>query len=78
MEPVIRDYFSPSVVNAPLPVTDDTSCKADEASRQANDFSTPERKRIYSSFTFSSPSPTSERFKQAQSSPTRAPVSNSE
>ncbi|KAF8556050.1 hypothetical protein OG21DRAFT_1483392 [Imleria badia] len=80
VEPAVHDYFSPSMIDKPLPTTNDTPCNIDEHSRHANDFSTPERKRIYSTFTFSSPSPTSERFKQAQSSPTcpGSPASNSE
>ncbi|KAI9567510.1 hypothetical protein HD554DRAFT_2023630 [Boletus coccyginus] len=71
VEPGPRDFLSPSAVEKPLPTTDDTPRSVDHPSRQASDFSTPERKRIYSAFTFSSPSPTSERFKQAQSSPIR-------
>ncbi|KIJ59373.1 hypothetical protein HYDPIDRAFT_162479 [Hydnomerulius pinastri MD-312] len=71
VEPEIRDYFSPTLVEKPLASTDDKQCNTDESSRQHNDFSTPERKRIYSAFTFSSPSPTSERFKQTQTSPIR-------
>ncbi|KAH0835925.1 hypothetical protein J3R83DRAFT_9823 [Lanmaoa asiatica] len=80
VEPAIRDYFSPPMVDKPLQITNDTLCNTDDSSPQTNNFSTPERKRIYSAFTFSSPSPTSERFKQAQSSPTcrDSSASNSE
>ncbi|KAG8216773.1 hypothetical protein J3R82DRAFT_7017 [Butyriboletus roseoflavus] len=80
VEPAIRDYFPPSTVDKPLQSINDTPTNTDDSSRQTNDFSTPERKRIYSAFTFSSPSPTSDRFKQAQSSPTSrdSPASNSE
>ncbi|KAF9239868.1 hypothetical protein BU15DRAFT_87869 [Melanogaster broomeanus] len=79
VEPEIRDYFSP-LVEKPLPTTNDKQCNIDESARQHNEFSTPERKRIYSAFTFSSPSPTSERFKQSQASPIScdAPTSNPE
>ncbi|KIJ15889.1 hypothetical protein PAXINDRAFT_168870 [Paxillus involutus ATCC 200175] len=66
VEPAIRDYFSPSLVEKPLPATNKQQCNTDDSNCQHNDFSTPERKRIYSAFTFSSPSPTSERFKQSQ------------
>ncbi|KAF8137360.1 hypothetical protein EV363DRAFT_1317759 [Boletus edulis] len=74
-EPAIHDYVSPSIVNKPLPTTNDAPCNGTSCQ-----VSTPERQRSYSTFTFSSPSPTSERFKQAQSSPTRrdTPASNSE
>ncbi|KAF9219501.1 hypothetical protein BS17DRAFT_760829 [Gyrodon lividus] len=68
VEPDIRDYFSCSLVQKPLAATNETQCNADDSNLQHNDFSTPQRKRIYSAFTFSSPSPTSERFKQSQAS----------
>ncbi|KIK91481.1 hypothetical protein PAXRUDRAFT_830812 [Paxillus rubicundulus Ve08.2h10] len=77
VEPAIRDYFSPSLVEKPHPATDKQQCNIDDSN---NDFSTPERKRIYSAFTFSSPSPTSERFKRSQVSLIHrdVPASNSE
>ncbi|KAG9313536.1 hypothetical protein JVU11DRAFT_5863 [Chiua virens] len=76
VEPAVRDYFSPSMVDRPLP---DAPSNTDGTS-STNDFTTPERKHIYSAFTFSSPSPSSECFRQAQLSPTRRdlPASNSE
>lgn len=74
-EPAIRDYFSP-----PLPATADVPPSTDDVSRPSADLSTPERKRLHATFTFASPSPTSERFKQAQLSPSsrHTPASNSE
>ncbi|KAG6837136.1 hypothetical protein H0H93_014041 [Arthromyces matolae] len=57
-EPEIRDYFSsPPQSSALLSKTDGAlDCRT---------FSTPERKQIYAAFTFTSPSPTSERFNKA-------------
>ncbi|KAH7910282.1 hypothetical protein BJ138DRAFT_1180420 [Hygrophoropsis aurantiaca] len=71
VEPEIRDYFSPSPSNATLPSERQNTPTEYTTDTETNvTFTTPERKRIYSSFTFSSPSPSSERFKQAHS-PTR-------
>ena len=62
-EPEIRDYFSPSLSSslsptAPLPVS----------SQEAQTFSTPERKQIYTAFTFTSPSPSRKQTSTASSS----------
>ncbi|KAH7923440.1 hypothetical protein BV22DRAFT_1036292 [Leucogyrophana mollusca] len=71
VEPEIRDYFSPSISNVNIsPERQETSCDTTSDTETNATFTTPERKRIYSSFTFSSPSPSSERFKQTHS-PTR-------
>lgn len=59
-EPEIRDYFSPTLSTS-------TSSRPRAASEEPRAFSTPERKRIYVAFTFSSPSPTSTRFRQVYS-----------
>lgn len=68
-EPELRDYFSPTISHAPL--LSEQAEATPLASRTASDteFSTPERRQIYSAFTFSSPSPSSKRFKEARSSP---------
>ena len=58
VEPEIRDYYSPPQGSSlPLGSTNPPS--------SPSHFSTPERKQIYASFTFTSPSPTSERFGKA-------------
>ncbi|KAG1776373.1 hypothetical protein EV702DRAFT_971521 [Suillus placidus] len=69
VEPQLRDYFSPVISHASLPSEQTEATPL--ASRTASDteFSTPERRHIYSAFTFSSPSPSSKRFKEARSSP---------
>ncbi|KIK06390.1 hypothetical protein K443DRAFT_674369 [Laccaria amethystina LaAM-08-1] len=59
-EPEIRDYFSPTLSTSRPSHPRDTS-------EEPRAFSTPERKRIYVAFTFSSPSPTSARFRQSRS-----------
>ncbi|GLB45223.1 hypothetical protein LshimejAT787_2001280 [Lyophyllum shimeji] len=62
LEPEIRDYFSsPPPQSSALPAGSDAAPPAVEGPA----FSTPERKRIYAAFTFTSPSPTSERFSKA-------------
>jgi hypothetical protein len=64
VEPEIRDYFSPTPTSSCLPSgsTLPNLGLSDDADKT---FSTPERKKIYAAFTFTSPSPTSERFSQA-------------
>ncbi|KAG6873677.1 hypothetical protein C0995_012611 [Termitomyces sp. Mi166 len=56
-EPEIRDYFSSPPQSATLPLGSDGTLALD-----SHTFSTPERKQIYAAFTFTSPSPTSDRF----------------
>ncbi|KAG1876368.1 hypothetical protein F4604DRAFT_1680534 [Suillus subluteus] len=62
VEPELRDYFSPAMSHASLP--SEPAQATPLASRTASDgeFSTPERRHIYSAFTFSSPSPSVETF----------------
>lgn len=69
VEPELRDYFSPTI--SPTSLSSEQAEATPLASRTASDtkFSTPERKEIYSAFTFSSPSPSSKRFKEARSPP---------
>ncbi|RDB30664.1 hypothetical protein Hypma_005789 [Hypsizygus marmoreus] len=62
VEPEIRDYFSSPPQSAALPRSSTTLPMPSLDSRT---FSTPERKKIYAAFTFTSPSPTSERFSKA-------------
>ncbi|KAG6908949.1 hypothetical protein DXG01_002728 [Tephrocybe rancida] len=57
-EPEIRDYIS-SPPQSALPSGSDGAPTSDSRT-----FSTPERKQIYAAFTFTSPSPISERFSQ--------------
>jgi hypothetical protein len=59
LEPEIRDFFSSSQRVSPAKRAREPSA---EPPFEAKAFSTPERKRIYSAFTFTSPSPSSERF----------------
>ncbi|KAF7351205.1 hypothetical protein MSAN_01551600 [Mycena sanguinolenta] len=68
-EPELRDYFSPSHSSgSSARVTPPLGASAQETKV----FNTPERRHIYSAFTFTTPSPSSERFRQASraSSPT--------
>ncbi|KAG1862482.1 hypothetical protein C8R48DRAFT_748260 [Suillus tomentosus] len=69
VEPELRHYFSPPISHASLP--SDQADATPLASRAASDteLSTPERRQVCSAFTFSSPSPSSKRFKEAWSSP---------
>ncbi|KAF8870176.1 hypothetical protein BD779DRAFT_1653821 [Infundibulicybe gibba] len=66
-EPEIRDYFSDNISSAP---------NAPKATAAANSvaFSTPERKRIYTAFTFSSPSPTKQRLSKTTRSASVPPL----
>ncbi|KAJ7211245.1 hypothetical protein GGX14DRAFT_624000 [Mycena pura] len=65
LEPEIRDYFSPSHSSgSSTRVSPPTSGVA-----ETKVFSTPERRHIYSAFTFTSPSPSGERFRKASRSP---------
>ncbi|KAJ8589354.1 hypothetical protein M405DRAFT_933519 [Rhizopogon salebrosus TDB-379] len=79
-KPEIRDFFSPALSHAsdssPSEHTEATPLALKTASN--TEFSTPERKQIYSAFTFSSPSPSSERFREAQYSTCKAEPSYSE
>ncbi|KXN86509.1 hypothetical protein AN958_09981 [Leucoagaricus sp. SymC.cos] len=59
-EPEIQDFFPSSQTLASLPST--STARAPSEPVESRKFSTPERKQIYAAFTFSSPSPTSERF----------------
>ncbi|KAH7886834.1 hypothetical protein F5I97DRAFT_1808104 [Phlebopus sp. FC_14] len=72
-EPESCDYFSPAPAEKPL--SSPEAKRSDDAlTCQHTDISTPERKRTYSEFTFSSPSPSSERFRETRSSPIRGDV----
>ncbi|KAG1745194.1 hypothetical protein EDB19DRAFT_1894413 [Suillus lakei] len=69
VEPEIRDYFSPALSCRSLPSEQAEATPLASRTASNTEFTTPERKQIYSAFTFSSPSPSSKRFKEAQSSP---------
>ncbi|KAJ7065001.1 hypothetical protein C8F01DRAFT_1021806 [Mycena amicta] len=63
-EPEIRDYFShPHTTRATTPL----------ATTETKVFSTPERQHIYSAFTFTSPSPSSDRFREVRRSASPSP-----
>ncbi|KAJ7108512.1 hypothetical protein C8R44DRAFT_834018 [Mycena epipterygia] len=62
-EPEIRDYFTPSHSSG-----SSARLTPPGASQATKVFTTPERRHIYSAFTFTTPSPTSERFRQASRS----------
>lgn len=62
-EPEIGDIFSSSQTLVSLPSTTIRASSNEPAENRK--FSTPERKQIYAAFTFTSPSPTSERFKSS-------------
>ncbi|KAJ7634857.1 hypothetical protein FB45DRAFT_1056829 [Roridomyces roridus] len=71
-EPELRDYFSPKHCSGR--VTPPASAASANAPKV---FNTPERRQIYSAFTFTTPSPSSERFRKANSrspSPTIPPL----
>ncbi|KAJ7683024.1 hypothetical protein B0H17DRAFT_1170061 [Mycena rosella] len=63
-EPEIRDYFSPSHSSG-----SSARVTPPAAGQDAKVFSTPERRHIYAAFTFTTPSPSSERFRKASRSP---------
>ncbi|KAJ7666176.1 hypothetical protein DFH06DRAFT_1280999 [Mycena polygramma] len=67
-EPEIRDYFSPSHSSG------SSARVTPPASGETKVFSTPERRHIYAAFTFTTPSPSSERFRKA-SRPTSPAIS---
>lgn len=69
VEPELRDYFSAAISHASLPSEQAEATPLAPRTTSDTEFSTPERRHIYSAFTFSSPSPSSKRFKEAQSSP---------
>ncbi|EIW78491.1 hypothetical protein CONPUDRAFT_167492 [Coniophora puteana RWD-64-598 SS2] len=64
----IRDYFSPSLGQHSSTTDRDSSEPAapEATTTDQTTLSTPERKKLYSSFTFSSPSPSSPRSEQQQ------------
>ncbi|KAJ7778312.1 hypothetical protein B0H16DRAFT_1672040 [Mycena metata] len=69
-EPEIRDYFSPSHSSG-------SSARVSTPPAGASGpkvFNTPERRHIYSAFTFTTPSPSSERFRKASRSPSPTAV----
>jgi hypothetical protein len=66
-EPEIRDYFDPS-----RSTSGSGSRQSVGPPSETITFSTPERKQIYTAFTFASPSPTSEDFKTRTSVPLEA------
>ncbi|KAG5642081.1 hypothetical protein DXG03_003634 [Asterophora parasitica] len=59
VEPEIRDYFSSLPQSSALPSA------SGAAPVEGRAFSTPERKQIYAAFTFTSPSPSAQRFNKA-------------
>ncbi|EAU89343.1 hypothetical protein CC1G_03608 [Coprinopsis cinerea okayama7 len=63
VEPELRDYFSPTHTSSSLGATQ-LGRFVEEESKTSVVFSTPERKKIYSAFTFSSPSPSAKRFRE--------------
>ncbi|KAJ7512733.1 hypothetical protein B0H11DRAFT_2167899 [Mycena galericulata] len=65
-EPEIRDYFSPSHSSGS---SSRVTPPASGAVQGPKVFTTPERRHIYSAFTFTTPSPSSERFRKASRSP---------
>ncbi|CAK5274636.1 unnamed protein product [Mycena citricolor] len=65
-EPEIRDYFSSSHSSGSLARV---TPPASSAGQDPVVFSTPERRHIYSAFTFTTPSPSAERFRQVSRSP---------
>ncbi|KAF9455815.1 hypothetical protein BDZ94DRAFT_1230553 [Collybia nuda] len=67
VEPEIRDFFSTAPAPSTCPVLGSTLPPIVRLSDGGDQtFSTPERKKIYAAFTFTSPSPTSERFSKAK------------
>ncbi|KAJ6487959.1 hypothetical protein C8R45DRAFT_995043 [Mycena sanguinolenta] len=64
-EPEIRDYFSPSHSSGS---SARLTPPLGAAAQEPKVFNTPERRHIYSAFTFTTPSPSSERFRQASRS----------
>ncbi|KAJ3564147.1 hypothetical protein NP233_g8482 [Leucocoprinus birnbaumii] len=66
-EPELRDFFPSSQTHASLPSTSTARASSSEPAERRK-FSTPERKQIYAAFTFSTPSPASERFKSSSPS----------
>jgi len=64
VEPEFNDCFSSPNLQMSFPSDRRTTATC---GLNSSSFSTPERKRIYAAFTFSSPSPASERFSKTQS-----------
>ncbi|KAJ3878514.1 hypothetical protein F5051DRAFT_452233 [Lentinula edodes] len=65
-DPEIRDYFPSSSLSS-------TTLRGSSPA-ELKTFSTPERKQIYSAFTFTSPSPTSERIAKSKRSASMPPL----
>ncbi|KAJ7158295.1 hypothetical protein C8R43DRAFT_1234251 [Mycena crocata] len=61
-EPELRDYFAPSHSSG-------SAARVTSPAQETKVFTTPERRHIYSAFTFTTPSPTSERYRNASRSP---------
>ncbi|KAF8637766.1 hypothetical protein AX17_002591 [Amanita inopinata Kibby_2008] len=63
VEPEIRDYYAPAIASSTnAQLGSSRKSPFEEPTGSAKTFSTPERKAIYSTFTFSSPSPSGARF----------------
>ncbi|KAF8628755.1 hypothetical protein AX15_003743 [Amanita polypyramis BW_CC] len=63
VEPEIRDYYAPPIANsANLQLGSSRKSPFEEPTGSTKTFSTPERKAIYAAFTFSSPSPSGQRY----------------
>ncbi|KAJ2914118.1 hypothetical protein MD484_g6285, partial [Candolleomyces efflorescens] len=83
LEPELRDYFSPEPPSLCSLASSRLSQLLEEPEDKptaAHAFSTPERRKIYASFTFASPSPSSKRFRDVYgssqpASPTRPKAS---
>ncbi|KAJ3981672.1 hypothetical protein F5890DRAFT_1466093 [Lentinula detonsa] len=67
-DPEIRDYFPSSSLSSST-----TTLRASSPA-ELKTFSTPERKQIYSAFTFTSPSPTSDRLAKSKRSASLPPL----
>ncbi|PFH48675.1 hypothetical protein AMATHDRAFT_49334 [Amanita thiersii Skay4041] len=65
-EPDIHDYYVPPIANSNKPQSDSSKSPFEEPTGSARTFSTPERRAIYAAFTFSSPSPSGERFSKTK------------
>ncbi|KAH7878427.1 uncharacterized protein C8R40DRAFT_1167165 [Lentinula edodes] len=66
-DPEIRDYFPSSSLSS-------STTLRGSSPAELKTFSTPERKQIYSAFTFTSPSPTSERIAKSKRSASMPPL----
>ncbi|KAJ3768491.1 hypothetical protein FB446DRAFT_774933 [Lentinula raphanica] len=70
-DPEIRDYFPSSSLSS---FASSTTTLRGSSPAELKTFSTPERKQIYSAFTFTSPSPTSERIARSKRSASMPPL----